>query len=102
MSLASQFSQALKTLANYQVEGEESYKDYFLSWKLVQIKEPMKTSLGLAFDKDEVTIANPEIKNRSTKTGISEDILFTWSFKNQKTVIVPLEFTTLFEDGFKK
>lgn len=102
MSLQSQFRTALQTLAYNQINDSLEITDFFDTWKLIQVTEPMKTKLGIAFDKDEISIAKPEIKRGIDSLGNLKDTVAVWSFKNQKVALVPSQYVTVLEGEFSQ
>ena len=100
MSLHSQFRTVLQTLAYSQVNNSIEFNNYFDTWKLIQVTEPMKTKLGIAFDKDEISIAKPEIKRGVDSLGKPKETVAVWSFKNQKIALVPSQYITVLEGEF--
>ena len=100
MNLHSQFKNALQTLASLQ-SSDTSYEvvknSVFATWNLVQINDPMKTKLGLAFDKDEISIAKPEHQFGVDMFGYPLEKLVVWSFKKQRVVLVQIQHNSKLE-----
>jgi len=100
VNIHAQFKSTLQALACLQASSSSEATpptSEFDHWILVQINEPMKTKVGLSFDKGELTIAKPGQQFGVDMFGNSVEKMLVWSFKNQRVVLVPSQHTSTLE-----
>lgn len=86
----------LKARAVKQNERYPQYDKHFDNYVLVKVKKAVRTKMGKAFDKDEISIANPDVRKEDifvNKYGATnkKKMYTVYSFKNEIDTVISAE-----------
>lgn len=69
--------------AKEQVKQYPQYDKLFDNCVVVKIRKNIKTKMGLAFEKDEITLAEPSVRSFIDLNGKRRTMMTVWSYKNR-------------------
>jgi len=85
------------SIAQSQISHLTRYDDYFDGWIEVRICKRVKTKAGVAFSKDELAIARPEIRKVTVMNNVTRLFMTVWSVSNQYPVSVEFKDIEILE-----
>lgn len=88
----------LVALANILMSKYPQYKNHFNDYILIEVKKDIKTKMGLAFSKGELTIALPEIRISTGVDGKTRNTITAFSFSNKADTSIPIVDVSVLEE----